>query len=73
VHKKASLRFFRGWLCRFSEEISMRAFMVLLHRYIGLATAVFLLLARITDSHKQRRHELAEPGIQACGFVVFTD
>jgi len=51
----------------------MRAFMVLLHRYIGLATAVFLLLARITDSHKQRRHELAEPGIQACGFVVFTD
>ncbi len=38
----------------------MRAFLVLLHRYIGLATAVFLLLAGITGSILAFNHELDE-------------
>ncbi|TKJ76943.1 PepSY domain-containing protein [Pseudomonas koreensis] len=38
----------------------MRAFLVLLHRYIGLATAVFLLLAGVTGSILAFNHELDE-------------
>lgn len=38
----------------------MRAFLVVLHRYIGLATAVFLLLAGITGSILAFNHELDE-------------
>lgn len=38
----------------------MRAFLVLLHRYIGLATAVFLLLAGLTGSILAFNHELDE-------------
>ncbi|MCP1473761.1 PepSY-associated TM helix domain-containing protein [Pseudomonas koreensis] len=38
----------------------MRAFLVLLHRYIGLATAVFLLLAGLTGSVLAFNHELDE-------------
>jgi uncharacterized iron-regulated membrane protein len=38
----------------------MRAFFVLLHRYIGLATAVFLLLAGLTGSILAFNHELDE-------------
>ena len=38
----------------------MRSFLVLLHRYIGLATAVFLLLAGITGSILAFNHELDE-------------
>jgi len=38
----------------------MRALLVLLHRYIGLATAVFLLLAGITGSILAFNHELDE-------------
>ncbi|WP_085702823.1 PepSY domain-containing protein [Pseudomonas sp. B15(2017)] len=38
----------------------MRSFLVLLHRYIGLATAVFLLLAGITGSLLAFNHELDE-------------
>jgi uncharacterized iron-regulated membrane protein len=38
----------------------MRAYLVLLHRYIGLATAVFLLLAGITGSILAFNHELDE-------------
>ncbi|MDI2146208.1 MULTISPECIES: PepSY domain-containing protein [unclassified Pseudomonas] len=46
----------------------MRSFLVLLHRYIGLATAVFLLLAGITGSILAFNHELDEwlnPGFYA--------
>lgn len=38
----------------------MRAFLVLLHRYIGLAIAVFLLLAGLTGSVLAFNHELDE-------------
>ncbi|AUF99567.1 PepSY domain-containing protein [Pseudomonas sp. 09C 129] len=38
----------------------MRAILVLLHRYIGLATAVFLLLAGLTGSLLAFHHELDE-------------
>ncbi len=38
----------------------MRAILVLLHRYIGLATAVFLLLAGLTGSLLAFNHELDE-------------
>ena len=38
----------------------MRAFLVLLHRYIGLATATFLLLAGLTGSVLAFNHELDE-------------
>ncbi|WP_256588814.1 PepSY domain-containing protein, partial [Pseudomonas sp. HMWF021] len=38
----------------------MRALLVLLHRYIGLATAIFLLLAGITGSILAFNHELDE-------------
>ncbi|MGY1892054.1 PepSY-associated TM helix domain-containing protein [Pseudomonas sp. SDT291_1_S447] len=38
----------------------MRAFLVLLHRYIGLATAIFLLLAGVTGSILAFNHELDE-------------
>lgn len=38
----------------------MRAFMVLLHRYIGLATALFLLMAGLTGSILAFNHELDE-------------
>ena len=38
----------------------MRAFLVLLHRYMGLATAVFLVLAGLTGSVLAFNHELDE-------------
>ena len=38
----------------------MRAFLVLLHRYIGLATALFLLMAGLTGSILAFNHELDE-------------
>jgi len=44
----------------------MRAFLVLLHRYIGLATALFLLMAGLTGSILAFNHELDEwlnPGV----------
>lgn len=44
----------------FLRGILMRSFLVLLHRYIGLATAVFLLLAGITGSILAFNHELDE-------------
>ena len=46
----------------------MRAFLVLLHRYIGLATALFLLMAGLTGSILAFNHELDEwlnPGFYA--------
>lgn len=42
------------------QENSMRAFLVLLHRYIGLATALFLLMAGLTGSILAFNHELDE-------------
>src|SRR3546814_6697919 len=38
----------------------MRSILVLLHRYIGLATAIFLFLAGITGSILAFHHELDE-------------
>ncbi|NWE37006.1 PepSY domain-containing protein, partial [Pseudomonas gingeri] len=38
----------------------MRALLVLLHRYIGLATALFLMIAGITGSLLAFNHELDE-------------
>src|SRR5690606_20643825 len=53
-----------GWAAAFgryqTERSLMRSILVLLHRYLGLATAVFLALAGITGSILAFHHELDE-------------